>query len=52
MKKRLIATIMIILLIISVFGANMVYAAEENNVVVENETTDRAIDEETESQLV
>ena len=30
----------------------MVYAAEENNVVVENETTDRALDEETESQLV
>ena len=52
MKKYLIATIMIILLIISVFGANMVYAAEGNNVVVENETTDRAIDEETESQLV
>ena len=52
MKKYFIATIMIILLIISALGANMVYAAEENNVVVENETTDRAIDEETESQLV
>ena len=52
MKKYLIATIMIILLTISIFGANMVYAAEGNNAVVENETTDRAIDEETESQLV
>ena len=52
MKKYLIATIMIVLLIISVFGANMTYAAEENNAVIENETTDRAIDEETESQLV
>ena len=52
MKKYLIATIMIILLIMSVFGANMVFAAEENNAVVENGTTDRAIDEETESQLV
>ncbi len=52
MKKYLIATIMIVLLIISVFGANMTYAAEGNNAVIENETTDRAIDEETESQLV
>lgn len=52
MKKYLIATIMIVLLIISVFGANMTYAAEGNNTVIENETTDRAIDEETESQLV
>lgn len=52
MKKYLIATIMIVLLIISVFGTNMVFAAEENNAVVENGTTDRAIDEETESQLV
>ena len=52
MKKYLIATIMIILLTISIFGANRVYAAEGNNAVVENETTDRAIDEETESQLV
>ena len=52
MKKYLIATIMIVLLIISVFGANMTYAADGNNSVVENETTDRAIDEETESQLV
>ena len=52
MKKYLIATIMIILLIISVFWTNMAYAAEGDNAVVENETTDRAIDEETESQLV
>ena len=52
MKKYLIATIMIVLLIISVFGANMTYSADGNNSVVENETTDRAIDEETESQLV
>ena len=52
MKKYLIATIMIILLVVSVFCANMVYAAEGNSAVVENGTTDRAIDEETESQLV
>ncbi len=52
MRKYLIATIMMILLITSIFFANVVYAAEENNTVVENETTDRAIDEETESQLV
>ena len=52
MRKYLIATIMMILLITSIFFANVVYAAEENNSVVENETTDRAIDEETESQLV
>ncbi len=52
MKKCMIATIMILLLIISVFGVNVVYATEENSVVVENQTTDRAIDEETESQLV
>lgn len=52
MKKCLIATIMIILLIISVFWTNMACATENDNVVVGNETTDRAIDEETESQLV
>lgn len=52
MKKFMIATILILMLIISVFATNMVYAAEENGTVAENQTTDRAIDEETESQLV
>ena len=42
MKKYLIATIMIILLTISIFGANRVYAAEGNSV----------LDETTESKLV
>ena len=52
MKKYLIATIMIILLVISIFGTTMTYAVQGNNTAVENETTDRAIDNKTESQLV
>lgn len=46
MKKGIIATITILLLLISLFMFTTVYAAENN------ETTNRAIDEETESQLV
>ena len=52
MKKYLIATIMIILLVISIFGTTMTYAVQATNTAVENETTDRAIDNKTESQLV
>ena len=46
MKKGIIAIITIILLVLSLFMFTAVFAAENN------ETTDRAIDEETESQLV
>lgn len=46
MKKGIIATITILLLLISLFMFTTVYATENN------ETTNRAIDEETESQLV
>ena len=50
MKKCIIATL-VILLLLTIFATNMVFAAE-NNGVTQNQTTDRAIDEETESQLV
>ena len=50
MKKCIVAILMILLLFTVFFSA--VYAADSNNQVVENQTTDRAIDEETESQLV
>ena len=50
MKKCIAAILMILLLFTMFFSA--VYAADSNNQVVENQTTDRAIDEETESQLV
>ena len=50
MKKCIVAILMILLLFTMFFSA--VYAADSNNQVVENQTTDRAIDEETESQLV
>ena len=50
MKKCIIAT-PVILLLLTIFATNMVFAAE-NNGVTQNQTTDRAIDEETESQLV
>lgn len=45
MKKCIIATIMILLIVLSLFSTTVVFAAD-------NSTTDRAIDEETESQLV
>lgn len=45
MKKCIIATIMILLIVLSLFSITVVFAAD-------NSTTDRAIDEETESQLV
>lgn len=50
MKKCIIATLMILLLFTMFFST--VYATNSNNQVVENESTNRAIDEETESQLV
>ena len=50
MKKCIVATLIILLLLTMFFST--VYAADSNNQVVENQTTDRAIDEETESQLV
>ena len=50
MKKCIVAILMILLLFTMFFST--VYAADSNNQVVENQTTDRAIDEETESQLV
>ena len=50
MKKCIVAILMILLLFTMFFST--VYAADSNNQVVGNQTTDRAIDEETESQLV
>ena len=50
MKKCIIATLMILLLFTMFFST--VYATNSDNQVVENQTTNRAIDEETESQLV
>ncbi len=51
MKKGTIVIVTIILLVVSLFMFTEVYAAE-NNETVQNQTTNRAIDEETESQLV